>query len=61
MVDGVVNLSDVIHLIGYLFGSGDPPVPMQAGDVNLDGIVHSADVVYLNNYLFKGGPAPCNP
>jgi hypothetical protein len=59
--NGVVDVSDVVYLISYLFIGGDPPVPMQAGDVNLDGVVDSADVVYLINYLFKGGPPPCNP
>jgi hypothetical protein len=59
--EGVVDVSDVVYLVSYLFLGGDPPVPMQAGDVNLDGIVDSADVVYLINYLFKGGPPPCNP
>jgi len=56
--DGIINGSDVVHLMNYLFIGGPAPVPIQAGDVNRDGGVNSADVVYLINYLFVGGPAP---
>jgi len=56
--DGLINASDVVYLINYLFKGGPAPVPLEAGDVNCDGIINSADVVYLINYLFKGGPPP---
>jgi hypothetical protein len=59
--DGVVNVTDVVYLINYLFIGGPPPVPiLQVGNVNRDGVVNSADVVYLINYLFISGPAPCS-
>ena len=56
--DGVVNGSDVVYLINYLFIGGPAPDPLELGDVNCDGVVNGADVVYLINYLFLGGPPP---
>jgi immune inhibitor A len=57
--DGVINASDVVYLINYLFISGPAPNPIQAGDVNCDGTINASDVVYLINYLFISGPPPC--
>jgi hypothetical protein len=57
--DGVIELSDVVYLLNYLFKGDDPPEPLEAGDVNCDGIVDLGDVVYLLSFLFKGGPPPC--
>jgi hypothetical protein len=59
--DGVVNVTDVVYLINYLFISGPAPVPiLHVGDVNQDEVVNVTDVVYLINHLFIGGPAPCS-
>ncbi|UCB52751.1 MAG: dockerin type I repeat-containing protein, partial [Candidatus Zixiibacteriota bacterium] len=57
--DGVINVSDVIYLINYLFRAGDPPEPVEAGDVNCDETTDLADVLYLVNYLYRDGPLPC--
>jgi hypothetical protein len=58
--DEVVDASDVVYLINYLYQGGDPPAPVEAGDANCDGEVGSSDVVYIINYLFKNGdPPPC--
>jgi dockerin type I repeat protein len=54
--DGAANVTDVFHLINFLFASGAPPV--FSGDVDGDGIVNVSDVFYLINHLFAGGPAP---
>ncbi len=56
--DGLIDLTDAICLLNYLFKGDSPPVPLAAGDANCDGTVDLADVVYLLNYLFKGGPPP---
>ncbi len=56
--DGVLNTSDVVYLINYLFRDGSPPEPLVAGDANCDVSVDAADVIYLINYLFTGGPKP---
>jgi hypothetical protein len=57
--DGIVDASDVVFLINYLFQEGPAPDPLEAGDANSDSVVGPADVVYLINYLFKQGPPPC--
>ncbi len=59
--DGVVEPSDVVYLINYLFRNGPSPDPYEAGDVNCQGGVNTSDVVYLINYFFRSGPSPCCP
>jgi hypothetical protein len=56
--DGVIDISDVVYLLNYLFINGPAPVPLAAGDANCDGVVDASDLVYLLNYLFAHGPAP---
>jgi len=58
--DGVINVTDVVYLINYLFIGGPEPIPMEAGDLNCDGLINVSDVVYLINYLYIGGPPPCS-
>jgi hypothetical protein len=58
--DQIIDASDVVYLMNYLFLSGPAPDPIQAGDVNQDGLVDISDVIYLVNYLFIGGPPPCS-
>jgi hypothetical protein len=56
--DGVIDISDVVYLLNYLFVGGPAPVPLEAGDVTCDGVVDASDLVYLLNYLFVNGPPP---
>jgi hypothetical protein len=56
--DGVIDISDVVYLLNYLFVNGPAPVPLAAGDANCDGVVDASDLVYLLNYLFVNGPSP---
>jgi PKD repeat protein len=56
--DGVIDISDVVYLLNYLFIHGPAPVPLAAGDATCDGLVDASDLVYLLNYLFASGPAP---
>jgi len=58
--DGVIDISDVVFLLNYLFQNGPAPNPLPAGDANCDCVVDIGDVVYLLNYLFNGGPSPCS-
>ena len=58
LLDGVVNLGDVIYLINYLYRGGPRPLPEWTGDVTSDGVTNIGDVVYLINYLFRNGPPP---
>ncbi len=56
----IVNISDAVHLVTYIFSGGAPPVPLAAGDTNCDGNSNITDVVYLITYIFGGGPPPCD-
>ena len=58
VLDGMVDIVDVVYLINYFFRGGWGILPEWTGDVNADGQVTLADVVYLINYLFKDGPPP---
>jgi len=57
--DAIVDISDVVYLIAYIFSGGSAPSPKLAGDANCDGMVDISDVVYLIAYIFSGGMAPC--
>ncbi|MCK4857336.1 MAG: hypothetical protein KAT58_05170 [candidate division Zixibacteria bacterium] len=55
---GVINIADVVYLIGYSFGGGSPPVSRMAGDSDCNGLTNIADIVYTIAYMFGGGPPP---
>ncbi len=58
--DGLINLSDIIYAVNYIFKGGPPPIPrIDIGDVNCDCKVNLVDIIYLVNYIFKGGCKPC--
>jgi hypothetical protein len=57
--DGLIDMSDVVAGIQYIFGGGTPPEPLAAMDANCDGSNDISDVTYLIGYIFGGGPAPC--
>jgi hypothetical protein len=59
--NGIVNVSDAVYLITYIFGGGPPPDPLELGDCTCDGVVNISDVVYLIAYIFGGGNEPCDP
>jgi len=56
--DGMIDLSDIVYLITYIYKRGPAPHPIEAGDVNCSGVVELGDIVYLISYLYKGGPPP---
>ena len=56
--DGIINTSDIVYLINYLFIGGPQPIPLESGDATCEGDVNVSDVIYLINYLFIGGPPP---
>lgn len=58
--DGLVNISDAVQLVQYIFASAIPPILWKAGDANCDGIVNITDAVYLITYIFAGGDKPCS-
>lgn len=57
--NALVNISDAVYLIYYIFAGGPPPRPLSSGDSDCNGLVTISDVVYLINYIFIGGAAPC--
>jgi hypothetical protein len=57
--DGIVNVSDVVFLLNYIFGGGPPPQVLAAADCDCSDTVNVADAVWLLSYIFAGGPKPC--
>lgn len=58
--EGIVNISDAIAIVNYVFLGGDILNPIEAADANCDTIVNVGDAVYLTNYIFMGGSSPCD-
>jgi glutaredoxin-related protein len=55
----IVNISDAVYLIAYIFGGGPVPDPLLSGDPDCNWIVNISDAVYLIAYIFGSGDAPC--
>lgn len=58
--DWTVDISDVVHLITFIFNGGLPPNPPSEGDVDCSGGVDISDVVYIVTHIFSDGPGPCD-
>ncbi|MFN0058337.1 MAG: hypothetical protein ACKVX7_07750 [Planctomycetota bacterium] len=58
--DGVVQISDGIYSLNYLFAAG-PGECLDALDANDDGAVQISDPIYVLEYLFSAGPLPLAP
>ncbi len=58
--DGIINVSDPVFIINYVFIPGSPaPNPLCRADANGDSVVGISDAIYLINYVFiSGSPAP---
>jgi hypothetical protein len=56
--DGIIDGSDFVFILNYLYVHGPAPCPLGRADVNRDHKVDGSDLVYLLNYLFVGGPPP---
>ncbi len=56
--DGVIDISDAISILDFLFGGGDAPDVIDAADTNSDGKVDLSDAVFLLEFLFLGGARP---
>ena len=55
--DGLVNLTDGITLLNFLFLNGPAPACAKAADANDDGELNITAALYLFNFLFVNGPA----
>ena len=57
--DEVVDVSDIVYIINYIYKHGPvPPHPVSADVNGPDRMIDIQDVVYLINYLYKHGPIP---
>ena len=52
--DGIMDISDVLYTLGFLFLGTAEPSCKDAADTNDDGQVNLSDAVFLLNYLFLG-------
>jgi hypothetical protein len=63
--DGVIDVFDVIDVIGIAFSGGtdpkDPDCPTTRGDVDNNSVSDVFDVIYLIATAFSGGANPVNP
>ncbi len=58
--NGVVNISDAVYIITYIFFAGSAPIPvLLSGDVDCSKRVNISDAVWLIAWIFSGGPEPC--
>lgn len=55
----IVNISDLVFLVAYMFQDGIEPPCQEEADVDADGeIINISDLVYLIAYMFQDGPEP---
>ncbi len=58
---GTPDISDLVHLVDYMFADGPEPPCLEEADVDGSGgpsPVDISDLVYLVDYMFSGGPEP---
>ena len=55
---GILNISDVVYLINYIFVGGPAPVSECKGDNNCDCVISISDAVHSIIYIFGGGQPP---
>ncbi len=56
--DSMVDVADLVFLIGYVLRQAQEPCVCEAADCDSNGSVDTGDIIYMINYLFLGGPAP---
>ncbi len=59
--NGVVDLSDAVALIGFLFLGDSAPACPDAADADDTGELDITDAIWILNWLFRGGPGPAAP
>jgi hypothetical protein len=59
--DGVINITDGIFVLNFLFLGGPGPDCQEAANPNDDGTINITDGIFVLNYLFLGGPPPADP
>jgi hypothetical protein len=60
--DGVIDITDAVFLIHFIFSGGEAPgfcnYQYGKGDANGNGTVDISDAVFLALRIFTGGPPP---
>ncbi len=56
--NGIVDIDDIVELIGYIFLGAQNPSYLPVCDVNCDGTINLLDIIGIVNYVFRGGPMP---
>ena len=59
--DGLVDLSDALLSLGWLFNDGEVPGCLDGCDNNDDGVIDLSDPILLLGYLFMSGSPPQPP
>jgi PKD repeat protein len=59
--NGVVEITDAVKLLGYLFLGGGDPECLEAGDTDDNGVVDITDAVTNLGYQFLGQAPPASP
>ena len=59
--NGIVNLTDAVRILDYLFQGGDAFGCLETADVDNDARLNLTDSVALLGYLFLGGEPPVAP
>ena len=59
--DTLVNSTDIIWLVNFIFKGGPAPTPTNQGNTDCVGGTSSADIIWLINFVFKGGAMPACP
>jgi hypothetical protein len=59
--DGVLDLTDPVFTLNYLFSGGPPPACPDAADANDDGTLDITDAVFTLGFLFLGTAEPPSP
>ncbi len=58
---GVINITDGVFILNFLFDGGPGPGCVDSGDVDDSGEINVTDGVFILNVLFSGGPNPPAP
>lgn len=56
--DGVVNITDAVYIVTWIFAGGPGPDPELVADANCDQLANVTDAVYIVSWIFTGGPPP---
>jgi len=59
--DGILDISDGLCLLGFLFDGEQGPTCLDAADANDDGALDCSDPVFVLGYLFLGSEKPAAP